>query len=158
MHGWRFMQADERLQTEKDHRVMAMVGMPALVLSAFASETFLKCLIYLETGRKESGHNLKDLFQKLDRPTKKRLETLWNEYASTQETFWDAAEKFAGVRAKRDHIGCLAEGNKGFVEMRYSYEENAGSRFRLADFPRMLRTVILEKKPEWARLGPDLRE
>jgi hypothetical protein len=49
--------------------------LPALVLSAFASELFLKCLIGIETDATPPvGHNLFVLFKRLSNPTRKRLE------------------------------------------------------------------------------------
>jgi hypothetical protein len=160
MHGVRFMVADERLRTTNDQYVMTYVMAPALVLSAFASETFLKCLIALETGHAPDGHNLKNLFQILPRPTQRRIEELWDEYVQSQATFWDTIDKLAPHPSPRDLLTSLSEGNKGFVELRYSYEGETARRlrFRLGDLPRMLRRVILELRPEWQGLAPTLRE
>ena len=103
MHGVRFMVADERLRTTTDQSVMTYVMAPALVLSAFASETFLKCLIALETGHAPDGHNLKNLFQMLRHPTQRRIEELWDEYVPTQAAFWDVTDKLAPPPSPRRH-------------------------------------------------------
>ena len=96
----------------------------------------------------------------LRHPTQRRIEELWDEYVPTQPAFWDVTDKLAPPPSPRDLLTSLSEGNKGFVDLRYSYEGQTGLRlrFRLGDLPRMLRKVILEMKPEWRGLAPRLRE
>lgn len=155
MQGERFMQADEHLRSMQDPYLMMVVGPPALVLSAFASELFMKCIIYLETGKLERGHHLKNLFHRLSPDSRALIERLWAEYAPTQDAFWDAVENQTGMKAARDLLGCLAEGNQAFEQIRYSYEDQSNrSRFRLADLPRMLREAVLAIKPEWRGARP----
>jgi HEPN domain-containing protein len=45
-----------------------------------SSELYLKCLICIETGKSPpKGHDLKALFLRLDLPTRKYIEDLWDE-------------------------------------------------------------------------------
>lgn len=49
----------------------------------------------------------------------------------------------------------LDVGAQGFVEIRYNYEpKNAEAKFLLGDFPRLVKAVILQLKPEWQSLRP----
>ena len=50
------------------------IAYPSLVLSAFTSEIYLKCLLCVETGNVPNGHNLCDLFMKLTDETKLSLD------------------------------------------------------------------------------------
>lgn len=126
-----------------------MVAGPQIVLSAFSSELFLKCLYSIESERSPPrGHNLKTLFKELSLPRRKKIIELWDAYAATREPFWCAAEQTVGQALSRDFLDVLDEGARGFEKMRYAYEDEA-FRFRLADLPGMLRTVVLEVRPEW---------
>ena len=41
------------------------------------------------------------------------------------------------------------------MEIRYNYEpKNAEAKFLLGDFPRLVKAVILQVKPEWQSLRP----
>jgi hypothetical protein len=57
---------------------VGIIAHPAMVLSAFASELYLKCLLCVETGNVPNGHNLRDLFLKLKDETKLSLDGLWD--------------------------------------------------------------------------------
>jgi hypothetical protein len=64
MNAERFRIADNQLRST-DPQVMNVVGLPTLVLCAFASELYLKCLLVVETGKAAPTHNLKALFREL---------------------------------------------------------------------------------------------
>jgi HEPN domain-containing protein len=50
-----------------------------MVLSAFASELLLKCLLIIETGEAPDNiHELHTLFGKLKHKTKRRIEEIWD--------------------------------------------------------------------------------
>jgi hypothetical protein len=73
MNAERFRIANRVLRQVKDQSTAAAVGGPALIYSALASELYLKCLICLETGRREQGHELHELFKKLNPKREKRF-------------------------------------------------------------------------------------
>ena len=52
---------------------MATIGYPQIVLSALATELYLKCLICMETGKAPRGHHLKQLFDRLSPETRRRI-------------------------------------------------------------------------------------
>jgi hypothetical protein len=130
---------------------------PALVLSAFASELFLKGLIAIETGKAPpQGHDLYLLFKKLSAPTRHRLEEMWNWYAHGRKAAWDGLEKERGNPVPRDLPRCLRMATGAFQGMRYHYEPSAiNYQFILDDLPHVLGLMAMELKPESAGKPPD---
>lgn len=57
---------------------MGIISHPLLVLSAFASELYLKCLITIETNETPDGHDLERLFARLQVPTRHEIDGLWD--------------------------------------------------------------------------------
>src|SRR5262249_48595418 len=53
VHAYRFQWSSERLRDSKHLKSeeVAFVAHPSMVLSAFASEVYLKCLLCIETGK-----------------------------------------------------------------------------------------------------------
>lgn len=88
---------------------MASIGYPQIVLSAFAIELYLKCLICIETGRAPPhGHHLKHLFDRLAPETRRRICSIWeHEIKPLRAALWDALEATspAGKRVPRDLPG-----------------------------------------------------
>jgi hypothetical protein len=127
-----------------------------MVLAAFNCELFFKCLICIETGLVPPGHDLDDLYDQLSPETQARCEEMWDtEVVPLRDPMWKKMEKDVGKgdTLKRDLPSAIKAGRRAFEKMRYSYEpESKGSQFYISDLPRLLYRVILEKKPEWARL------
>ena len=149
----RYRIADHVLRVEghKDQNLMAIIGSPHMVLSAFASELYLKCLICLETCNAPPTHNLRALFRDLSLHTRMRIEQLWNNHMPQLEELWTFIEKETKKSIPRDLVGLLDISSKAFTQLRYAHEDDSGS-FMVGDLPVMLRTVILEKRPLWATL------
>jgi HEPN domain-containing protein len=63
---------------QADENIVAIIGHPALMISAFASELYLKCLICVETDAVPNTHDLNVLFRALRVSTRHELDTLWD--------------------------------------------------------------------------------
>lgn len=159
LHAFRFHESDIRLRNSispEDPNEVMLIAHPSMMLSAFASELYLKCLLCIETGKIHSGHNLKSLFLFLDLQTREHIENLWNEYnrrTDRQKELKCIRLLPRGERLQADLQHALDIGANAFIELRYLYEGN-GSHFILGKFPDILQKVILEKsQPEW-RFAP----
>jgi len=132
---------------------MTTIAAPHMVLSAFASELYLKCLLCLEKGSVPQTHNLKALFRDISTLAKKRIEQIWDAYAASPgvQELWKFIESTTGKPFHRDFAAVLERSSTAFNELRYLHEDNSGS-FLAGDLPQMLRTVILERRPLWATL------
>jgi len=159
VHASHFHESDHRLR----NRVPAnrpdqvpLVAHPSMVLSAFASELYLKCLLCLETGRAPQIHHLRNLFDKLLPETRERLKSLWDsdiKRAERQRVLEHIRTLPDGHRLRVDLPSVLVLGANAFQELRYFYETEK-SFFLLSDFPNLLRTVILERMPWWVTVAP----
>jgi hypothetical protein len=140
----------------------AQVVQPTMVLSAFTTELFLKCLICLETNLTPQGHHLFELFEQLKPATQDKIVHLWNTHIiPVRGPEWKFIEnsQYGGTKKfKRDLPGALSDSSRAFEKIRYSYEPGSqNGDFNIIDLPRILRRVILEMKPEWASLGRDVK-
>ncbi len=144
------MLADQRHLSPSE---AATIGYPQIVISAFAIELYLKCLICIETGKAPRGHHLKQLFDRLSPETRRRICAIWDgEVKTRRASLWDAMEASSPTatgpvpRALPEALAC---GNKAFEKVRYIYEgNNADVIFILTDLPTVLRRVIVDKRPE----------
>src|SRR5580700_2055988 len=62
LHAFRFHENDHRLRNSispEDPNEVMLIAHPSMMLSAFASELYLKCLLCIETGKVHTGHDLK---------------------------------------------------------------------------------------------------
>ncbi len=130
---------------------------PLVTNNAFAAELYLKCLIHVETGQLiKAEHNLQKLFSKLPEKTQTEIEKRFDaeiskgpemDRSNASEELKEAARsRPASLRA------ALKEGADAFVEWRYLYEDNLSKNFfALFPLPAILRYVILERKPDWAK-------
>ena len=135
----------------------AQLVQPTMVVSAFTTELFLKCLINLETTLTPQGHHLFELFDQLKPETQRKIVHLWDsEVIPIRDPEWTFIEKsrnYSHGRFKRDLPGALADSSRAFEEIRYAYEPaSKKATFNIIDVPRILRQVILEMKPEWKNL------
>jgi hypothetical protein len=77
-HATHFVAAGEYLKTTPDLIQLRAFNSPGIVMSAFASELLLKCLLLIEEQPAQNGHNLYVLFRRLSNPRKTRIEQIWN--------------------------------------------------------------------------------
>jgi hypothetical protein len=70
----RFAYADKFLrQADLDIDKLILMSKPSMVLSSFASELFLKCILHLDAGHVPPTHDLDTLFRKLPNHRKRRI-------------------------------------------------------------------------------------
>jgi hypothetical protein len=127
-------------------------ALPAAVLSAFASELLLKCIICIEKGKAPYGHPLKTLFDKLSPASQTELQRLWDEYTQRRAEEWDHLEKKYGHEIPRTLPEALTAGSNAFEVLRYGHHEKPTKPFDgygLDDFPHLLGQRILQLRPEW---------
>jgi hypothetical protein len=149
LHAYHFHECDHRLRkgpSSKDIEEVALIAHPSMMLSAFASELYLKCLLCIENHKVPNEHNLKSLFLRLDFPTRKRIEDLWDEDLRRPDR--ERELNFIrglpeGEQLQSDLQNVLGIGGNAFIELRYLYETKR-SYFLLQNFPDMLQKVILE--------------
>lgn len=127
-------------------------GDPILVLSAFASELFLKCLLAIERKPTSSRtHDLHLLFLKLSPGLQSRITVLWDHVVWDQvarESFIYAQETL-GATIPRDLISALKFGANTFVDLRYVYEKPRNINNIIIDLPLVLQRAIYEIYPNW---------
>jgi HEPN domain-containing protein len=107
VHARQFLNTSHYLMHKNDVELFAQVGEPVIVLSAFASELYLKCLVAIETGNAPRGHDLFELFQNLNAATQKQVSVLWDKSIITEEKLLAENEKLSGKSIPRDLIGAL---------------------------------------------------
>jgi hypothetical protein len=122
-----------------------------MVLSVFASELYLKCLLCVERGTFPDTHDLKALFEELQPATRRALENLWDADMRTprhQKSMEAIRALPEGKNVRLDLQYALDLGANSFIQLRYIYEHKKAL-FLLGDFPNLLRKVILERFPAW---------
>jgi hypothetical protein len=135
---------------------IGIVSHPAMVLSVFASELYLKGLLCLEKDEVPDQHNLKILIDGLSVKTKHAIDDLWDSDIRRPEK-QAVLEKIralpGGEKLRTDLRFAIDVGANSFIELRYFYEKE-GSYFLLQDFPFILRNAILDRMPSWGELYP----
>jgi hypothetical protein len=154
LHGVSFHEAQIVLteQTPDVHSVEARaMAAPACVLSAFACELFLKCLVCIERGYQPRGHDLLVLFNLLSAQTRERLREIWAHHA---QTYQDKVQEFRamhGFTFETELVAALKKGRRAFDLIRYRHEERREEfAFYLGALPYMLRNRAFELRPDWA--------
>jgi hypothetical protein len=129
------------------------ISRPALVLSAFASELFLKCLLLLDGKQLPNWHDLKRLFDLLDADIQTKIKKLWGQSLISRASMIAAFESDTGELFIRDFDAALVAGARSFEHFRYYHEKTREEidavAFMLGDLPIMLKSVIWIKKPDW---------
>jgi hypothetical protein len=158
-HADGFFRALNQLHQTSNPQAIDQIILPAIVLSAFASELFFKCLLCIETGKTAQIHLLLDLFKKLTPDTKKTIEKYWDLVVSERKDVLDRLDQSRG-RTPRDLKSNLTAGSDGFRLVRYIYEGNQPPFFfGLSDLPIVLRNTIVEMRPDWfAQATPVVHE
>jgi hypothetical protein len=146
-HTVRFMRSKST-----DATWVGVLALPAMVLSAFTSELFLKALVCLDTGSIPQGHHLDRLFRMLALDTRKAIKAGWDAYTPSQENTYRALEAELGRPIPRDLGSALRAGSRSFIELRYMYEGTPKSEFHILDLPEILHRVIIARR---ARIGRD---
>jgi hypothetical protein len=139
----------------KDQR-FGIIAHPAMVLSVFASELYLKCLLCVEKGVVPAKHDLMVLFEGLDVSTRHELDDLWDADIRRPERkmVLDQIRQMPnGQNLRLDLRYALEKGANAFNELRYFYEREQ-SFFLLSDFPFLIRKAILRRMPSWTSLVP----
>jgi hypothetical protein len=157
MNAERFRIADQTLRSDLHRDLMTTLASPAMMLSAFASELYLKCLLLVETPSSlvDHSHDLETLFRKLSTPTRKAIERDWDVSMATDDRrrVRAAIKVITGEDVPVDLTWALSKGASAFVQLRYNHEnERGGPKFLLGDFPQMLRRAVISMKPEWAAI------
>jgi hypothetical protein len=158
MHAMGFHVAEDalgRLTLNPNQQLASHVVQPNMILSALTSELFLKCLVCMETTLTPKGHHLFELFKLLKPDTRDGIIKMWDIYIVPQRTqMWDVIDQHHGGKIARDLPGALLASSRAFETIRYEYEPTIQqSEFNIGDLPRILRLVVLEKKPDWANFG-----
>ena len=158
MNAERFRQADLLLRSFNDQQIAVTVASPALILSAFASELYLKCIVCIETGELAHGHHLKNLYRRIEPSTRHSIEEKWDEYNSSpvRRRLYKALASINGRPIPVDLDWTLSEGSGPFTSLRYLHEvDDLKTKFLLGDFPNILREVIVQKRPQWGSRSND---
>jgi hypothetical protein len=155
-HAERFHWSGERLRTTRDEEIAKMTLIVSMVLSAFASELYLKCLHCIDSAEVPPGHNLRDLFASLPILRQQKIRTLWDQLMTHQATLLDQRDKaLGGAVVSRDFDACIADASHAFEQIRYIYEDDQ-FRFNMVDFPRVVRQAILIVHPTWEVKRPKI--
>jgi len=146
----RFRIADRLLRSDRfKMQVTEVIMLPAIVLSAFSSELFMKCMLLLEGGKLERTHNLHCLFGKLTPSTQDKIAALWDAEIATDKEQLDQLQAAAGVPVPRDLDGVLRACGDAFTAIRYEYEDPLRANFLMSELPPMLKEVVLVGRPDW---------
>lgn len=143
-----FLAAANYLETERKHLMI-----PNVVLRAFASEAYLKCLLTFRQKQFPPTHDLHLLFSRLPSEDRGQIEKEWNaamlpmlQHVSTHTT----AEFTVGTTL----IQVLKQCAEAFKEWRYEVEQPRY--WTLGGFARHVRGRITQLNPDWADDPPDI--
>ena len=144
-HALRFAGSDNYLRSGKgDNLFSMMVGHPSMVLSAFAIELLLKCLLVMSKGDAPETHHLGVLFRQLDHKHKRRIEELWNAGPRLKIQKW-----CKDLGHPDDLPNAINKCASAFEDLRYVYEDPGKALFYIADLPQLLIHFIVELRPTW---------
>jgi hypothetical protein len=150
-HACRFLGTDQLL------RKIGMPGSgweltiapPTMVLSAFAAELFLKCLLVLETGAAAPTHRLDVLFKRVSHKRQRRIQELWE--ADSRPKLISLCRSLS---LPSDLSNSLVKCGSAFENLRYYYEDPAKVVYYIGDFAWIVMRAIVELKPEWTPSDP----
>jgi hypothetical protein len=158
-HAGKFQWTYEHLQNF-DHvsleEMKAYAADPGLILSALASELYLKCLLAIfSVPRHQFGHvhDLHELFKKLPPEIQDRVSALWDHdvWQQSKRDFLGDLEGTVKENIPRHLAALLHFGANTFVDLRYVYEKPRNINNIIVELPSILRKVILEIQPDWNR-------
>ena len=149
-----FQEASEMMHEQATARGKIHLGIPYVVLSALAFETYLKCLLTIEAGQFPDSHNFKTLFQQLPRDTRHKLRKYHDTHALPNMVGTELLQKHG---LKWDWDSLLEENQDAFVLLRYPYEPQVREKikvFGIKTLIRCTREFIFDRCPEWTRDEP----
>ncbi len=154
--GTNYFRTQQLIHSAVDYNLNRLVeggyALPAAMLSAFASELILKCIICIETGKIPHGHALKALFDQLSSDSQVELQRLWGDYAQQRAEEWDYLEEKYESEIPRSLTEALEAGTNAFEALRYAHHEKPNKSFAgyvLDDFPHLLGRRALQLRPQW---------
>lgn len=127
LNGTNYFRTQQLIHSAVEYDLNRLVqegyALPAAMLSAFASELLMKCIICIETGTAPQGHSVKDLFDRLSPASQTELQRLWDDYAQKRAEEWDYLEKKHGHEIPRKLPEALTAGSNAFEVLRYGHEK-----------------------------------
>jgi len=138
--------ATEQYVRSRDNPKAGFMASPSMVLSAFAIELFLKCLLLLEGKEIDRIHSLNVLYRRLSHKQKRRIEEVWEQEARPK---LDELRRKFGLPHPTDLPNALVTCARAFEHMRYGYEDPERQVFYLGELPTILWRIILDILPEW---------
>jgi hypothetical protein len=136
--------------------VTDVLATPMVVVSAFSSEVWLKCLIFIERLTNDPNyqeiiniHDLHKLYLETSDASKKKLQEKWAVFMTEMPDAANFLMSRDGERIGPELERALQAGGDTFLQMRYIYENRRYSSFILFSFRSMVREVVLDLKPEW---------
>lgn len=147
MQARSFLISDEYLRRAYDPQLAVDLSRASIVISAFSSELFMKCLLLMEGGGVPKIHDLDKLYGNLRKATRKAISIEWDKDNTSFEMILIFLENKKNTKLPRDLESFLRMGAKTFSNLRYP--ERSETHFFLDRLPRILERVILHRKPEW---------
>jgi|SRR6516162_1220074 len=141
----KFAAAEQHLRHKSNPNAGYMAS-PSMVMSAFAIELFLKCLLLLEGKEIDRTHLLNVLYQKLSRSQRRRIEKSWDKEARPK--IIQLNQRF-GYDHPSDLPNALVTCGQTFRDTRYGYEDPDRQVFYLGELPPILWRAIIAIRPEW---------
>lgn len=148
-HAERFFGAIDQLHKTSIPKRYEFIQAPIIMLSAFASELYLKCLICGDLGAAPRGHSLLPLFNKLGAASQEAIEKRWDEAVSLRESDLRELEQVRGKPIPRSLVNALKLSGQSYEEVRYLYEQAPRYYSAIGDLPLVLRLAIKDLEPTW---------
>lgn len=148
-HADRFHWAESSLRNASTSQLALKFAHPAMVLSAFASELYLKCIHCIDSGLVPPGHDIEKLFNGLPHLRRARITQIWDAKMVNDDAELQKHDRALGFKIPRDLPTALKDCSRGFEQLRYVYENPEDVKFYIVEFPRVLRPAILEIQPAW---------
>jgi len=114
---------------------------------SYAFELLLKCISIIENGHYYEGHNLLNLFEKLNLATQTKIISRFDEYKSFRRN-----RTYFGVFEKIEFLTVLEEAGTAFIEFRYLFERKNTPHYDLDTALECLESYIGMIKPELKKL------
>lgn len=136
-----------RRQIDNDPSLAGAVSFPGMIVSAFASELYFKCLIYLDGRKPPNDHHLGKLFNKLSQTDRSLVQGEWDRMIVATEDQTKRLEIENNFSIPRDMDTALNECGDAFRLLRYVYEGHKAL-FYITHLPLVLKKVI-QTKTNW---------
>jgi HEPN domain-containing protein len=122
---------------------------PMVICASFSLELYLKCLIQIESGTSEKGHDLEKLFFKLSPESQKMIRTSYEPHKAREDAMFAAIVGVPVPRTDFDFV--LHASAKAFEHFRYAFEGivESGEGWMASPICECARERILELQPDW---------